>query len=128
MRSYSFFTAISQSYISQWLAQPQDISGQKKKAMYTWYLTERRKSPHGILAIFSFFKFSSFSLFFGFCFHPPFGGFCLYFECAFFHTIKINFVYLYSNYCIQKRIKIIWSGPGLKRVFYKRKLWIFIHL
>lgn len=40
-----FFTAISQSYISQWLAQPQDISGQKKKAMYTWYLIEKRKPP-----------------------------------------------------------------------------------
>uniref|UniRef100_H2YFX2 Uncharacterized protein n=1 Tax=Ciona savignyi TaxID=51511 RepID=H2YFX2_CIOSA len=37
--------AISQSYISQWLAQPQDISGQKKKAMYTWYIIERRKPP-----------------------------------------------------------------------------------
>ncbi|XP_039271955.2 homeobox-containing protein 1-like [Styela clava] len=37
--------AISQSYISQWLAQPQDISGQKKKAMYTWYLIEKRKPP-----------------------------------------------------------------------------------
>nr|XP_002121071.1 homeobox-containing protein 1 isoform X2 [Ciona intestinalis] len=37
--------AISQSYISQWLAQPQDISGQKKKAMYTWYIVERRKPP-----------------------------------------------------------------------------------
>ncbi|XP_076804588.1 homeobox-containing protein 1-like isoform X2 [Clavelina lepadiformis] len=37
--------AISQSYISQWLAQPQDISGQKKKAMYTWFIVERRKPP-----------------------------------------------------------------------------------
>nr|CAB3253321.1 homeobox-containing protein 1 [Phallusia mammillata] len=37
--------AISQSYISQWLAQPQDISGQKKKAMYTWYIIEKRKPP-----------------------------------------------------------------------------------
>ena len=36
--------AISQSYISQWLAQPQDISGQKKKAMYTWFITEKRRS------------------------------------------------------------------------------------
>jgi len=36
--------AISQSYISQWLAQPQEISGQKKKAMYTWFISEKRKT------------------------------------------------------------------------------------
>lgn len=39
--------AISQSYISQWLAQPQDISGQKKKTMYSWYLAEKRKYSSG---------------------------------------------------------------------------------
>lgn len=40
--------AISQSYISQWLAQPQDISGQKKRTMYSWYITEKRKYASGI--------------------------------------------------------------------------------
>ena len=42
------FAAISQSYISQWLAQPQDISGQKKRTMYTWYITEKRKYAAGL--------------------------------------------------------------------------------